>query len=101
MLGFSQGCATLCRRLVHAKPHHTRLILRSGELPADVLERIGDTLLSARELPVVCGTRDEPISEEAAEKHLQMSESTGLQPHALRFDGRHEMPAEIVSFIAE
>lgn len=101
MLGFSQGCATLCRWLAHSNVDYTRLILWAGEMPPDVLERVHETVIPRRELFFVYGNQDELIAEDAAEKHLHALEAAGLRPQAVNFEGGHELPADIISFIDE
>ncbi|WP_250631399.1 alpha/beta hydrolase [Rhodoflexus caldus] len=101
MLGFSQGCATLCRWLAHSKVPYNRLIMWAGEMPADVLSNVHETPIPSRELFFVYGNRDELIPEGEAEKHFHALESIGLRPQVVNFEGGHEMPADIISFISE
>jgi predicted esterase len=100
MLGFSQGCATLCRWLMHSKPAYTRLILWAGEMPTDVLAQVHDTVIPSRELFLVYGNQDELIAEGEAEKHFYALERMGLRPQVVNFEGGHELPADIISFIS-
>ncbi|WP_448519444.1 alpha/beta hydrolase [Rhodoflexus sp.] len=101
MLGFSQGCATLCRWLAQNQAPYTRLILWAGEMPADVLANIHETAIPQHELLFVYGNQDELIAEGEAEKHFDALEAAGLCPKIVNFEGGHELPSEVISFISE
>jgi predicted esterase len=86
VLGFSQGCATVCRWVALGKSRIDRLIVWGGEVPPD-LELTGahaERLRSARPT-LVYGTRDEyftPKIVTATESRLR----------------EHDIPYEVVSF---
>lgn len=101
MLGFSQGCATLCRWLAHSQIPYTRLIMWAGEMPPDILAQVHETPIPSRELFWVYGNQDQLITEAVAEQHFHALESAGLRPQIVNFEGGHELPAEIISFISE
>lgn len=101
MLGFSQGCATLCRWLAESRVPYSRLVLWAGEMPADVLAKVHETSIASRELFFVYGNRDELITQDNAEKYFHSLKSAGIHPRVINFEGGHEITAEIISFISQ
>lgn len=64
ILAFSQGVATACRWVEHARPYLDKMILWSGMLPHDMpTEGLRDILLSHR-ATIVYGTQDPYINDE-------------------------------------
>jgi predicted esterase len=69
-------------------------------MPTDVLAQVHDTVIPSRELFLVYGNQDELIAEGEAEKHFYALERMGLRPQVVNFEGGHELPADIISFIS-
>ncbi len=89
-LGFSQGVATMCRWLVHARTRVNRVICWGGAMPDDVLA--GD-LRAFRGVPIalVAGSRDEFVSRERVVQVSAAMRAAGLNVSDVTFEGGHRL----------
>lgn len=101
LLGFSQGTATVARWVAHGKVDPDRVILWAGVLPPEL--DAGDAAKLARRSPVavVLGTRDEFASSQLVSEQEARLKELRVEHETIRFDGGHEIPAEVLRRIAE
>ena len=97
VLGFSQGTATASRWLVHGSASAERLILWGGEIPPDLdlaraRERWGRTTLL-----FVAGNGDQFITPKVLARDEQRLKDHGIAYRVARFEGGHEIVAEVLS----
>jgi predicted esterase len=96
LLGFSQGTATAGRWLSMGKSKIARLILWGGRIPPDVDLNLYKNLFDSANLEIVIGKEDEFISEEQIEKEIKRFDEIKLNYKIHRFNGKHEIKAEIL-----
>ncbi len=99
VLGFSQGAHTACRWAASG-PKVDRLILWGSGLPKDLNERgllksVGDTGIT-----IVVGSGDRYLGEEDLEAEVERANEMGIQARIVRFDGGHEIDAEVLERVA-
>ena len=98
VLGFSQGCATVCRWLQAGAFRAQRLVLCSGTFPDDLPEAAfaqgqgGQTT----DIQVVYGTQDSFYTTEQFQEHLQKVRAKGIDFQQTSFEGGHELNIEIL-----
>ena len=101
VLGFSQGTATASRWLVYGRAHADRLILWGGEVPPDL------DLVRARErwdgttVLFVAGSGDPFITPKVLARDEQRLQESGIEYRVERFEGGHEIRAEVLARIAD
>lgn len=101
ILGFSQGVATACRWLTNSHHHFDFLINWAGAFPPDLdFER---SIERMRNIPVhlLVGNRDEYISTEDFEKHLNLLDQQGYQVQPRIFEGTHKIYPEVLREVFE
>lgn len=96
VLGFSQGAYTACRWLTKGRSKIKRLILWGGGVPQDVDLEFHKNLFNSLNLEIVIGNEDQFISEEQLEKEIKRFEAIKLNYKIIRFNGKHEIKAEIL-----
>lgn len=95
-LGFSQGCATVCRFADHFLPEFDRLILYGGFFPED-LDYAGNLdYWQTKDTLLVLGNADPYITPELKKKHLSFAAETGLKFKEMEFEGGHEIDREVI-----
>jgi predicted esterase len=101
LLGFSQGMATVARWVAHGKVNPERVIQWAGVLPPEL--NAGDAAKLARLSPlvVVLGTRDEFASSTLVTEQEARLQKLCVEHETIRFDGGHEIPAEVLRRVAE
>lgn len=95
-LGFSQGAATAGRWVPLGKSKIDRLILWGGFIPDDVNQESAIHLLNLVKPLIVLGDQDEFISEDQLKKEIQRLNEIKLSYKVLRYEGKHEIKAEIL-----
>jgi predicted esterase len=101
VLGFSQGTATACRWLVYGRARADRLILWGGEVPPDL--DLGQAHARWDHMPVlfVAGSGDRFITPKVLARDEQRLKENGIGYRVARFDGGHEIRAEVLALIAD
>lgn len=94
VVGFSQGCATAVRWLVHAGLPFDRLILWAGLFPHDVPPGQGHLLRPGARVQLVYGTQDKYVSQEAIRQQIMTVSAALKTPEVVSFDAGHEIPSE-------
>lgn len=108
-LGFSQGCATLCRWLFQGEdtvvplldeakgikggallmPH--KLVLWGGLLPEDIDYEPFRTIIEKMKIIFVCGDEDEFINAENIAAHAEFAKKQHIALDFIPFSGKHEV----------
>ncbi|MHB8905031.1 MAG: alpha/beta hydrolase [Melioribacteraceae bacterium] len=96
VLGFSQGTSTACRWLTKGRSKIERLILWGGGIPQDVDLEFHHKLFNSVNLEIVIGNEDQFISAEQLEKEIKRFEAIKLNYKIHRFNGKHEIKADIL-----
>lgn len=100
VLGFSQGVATIGRWLARGSTRADRVIMWAGNLPTDVTRDAEGKLLGGAKLTVVIGERDQFVTGDRFSAELARLDKIGAEYDVVRFDGTHEMNAEVLRQLA-
>ena len=101
VLGFSQGCATVARWVVHGKADPDRVVLWAGMLPPELTPE-GAALLSRRApIELVLGRDDEFAHPELVAAQEARLHKLAVAHRIVRFDGGHEIAPDILRDLAE
>ncbi|MEM9981494.1 MAG: hypothetical protein AAF734_03290 [Bacteroidota bacterium] len=96
VLGFSQGCATVCRWLTATSTRPATLVLWAGTFPHDLDYSAFASLLKETHITVVYGTEDEFFTEANFQQHLAEIREKGLTFDVKKFEGKHELNAPLI-----
>jgi predicted esterase len=91
VLGFSQGAATASRWVVHQPECCSRLVLWSGIFPPDMVIEKASPILSTKNLYLIYGLKDPFVTEDRLSEMKSLSDTLGVEPSVLTFDGGHEI----------
>ena len=100
VLGFSQGVATIARWLTLGASRADRVIMWGGSLPSDVAPDANGQLFRGAQLTLVVGERDQYITAERVSAETARLEVMGARYDVVRFDGAHEMNANVLRQLA-
>ncbi len=100
-LGFSQGCATLMRWLLHARPPLQALVLYAGTIPDDLPYAEHADYLNSFPTFVAYGDQDEYLTPDRVQNYRAALENTGLQLHYHVFEGKHTVEREVLLALKE
>lgn len=96
LLGFSQGCATACRWIVHTEFTIHRLLLWSGIIPPDLNLSLGREKFKEKEIRVIYGTEDPFLKKNPEDIRIASFNDLHINPKITTFEGGHEIPEEIL-----
>lgn len=96
LLGFSQGCATVCRWALSRNINFERLILCAGIFPPDMNFKEGHDALVSKKTYVVIGDKDHFVTEERMKEFNDLALKLGIQPEKIIFSGKHEINEEVL-----
>jgi predicted esterase len=96
LFGFSQGCATQMRWILHGLPQYAHLIFWGGVLPEDLDYQPFESYFDDKKLTFVCGDNDEFINQEGIDKHIALVKERGLKMDVVGFEGKHEVLTEVL-----
>jgi predicted esterase len=96
-LGFSQGCATLCRWATMGLPKFNKLLLCSGDIPNDLVPEQFAAISQHADISVLYGTEDTLIPQGYTEKLMEMLDTWGVRYQSKTFVGKHELNKEILA----
>ena len=91
LLGFSQGCATVCRWAAKGTINFNRLILWAGLFPPDMDFKTGNNALASRKTFMVVGDQDPFVTPARMAEFDQLASQLGIQPEKIIFSGKHEI----------
>lgn len=100
LIGFSQGCATVCRWAIQGDVEFQRLILWAGIFPPDMDFEKGHAVLENKKTFVVMGKSDPFINEERMAEYRTLAAKLGIKPEEISFDGKHEMNDDVLRKLA-
>jgi predicted esterase len=101
LLGFSQGCATQVRWILHKMPDFDSLIMWAGLFPEDLDYLPFKEYLSDKKLYFVYGTMDIYLTEERHREHTALLKKNELAVKEKVFDGPHKVIREVLREVAE
>ncbi len=96
LLGFSQGCATVCRWAAQGKVKFEKLVLWAGLFPPDMDFKAGHDVLASRKTYMVTGDQDPYVTTERIKEFDELASKLGIQPEKIIFSGKHEIIEEIL-----
>lgn len=99
VLGFSQGGHTACRWVARQSAVR-RLVLWGSSLPDDLEVAGFRSALHGSDVYVVAGKDDRHVSDEDLERDVRRLTEMKLAARPIRFDGKHEIRADVVEKIA-
>ncbi|NOT74335.1 MAG: alpha/beta hydrolase [Cyclobacteriaceae bacterium] len=96
LLGFSQGCATVCRWAAHGNIKFEKLILWAGLFPPDMNFDAGHKALTSKKTYMVVGDEDHFVTLERIAEFDTLAAKLNIQPEKITFKGKHEINEEIL-----
>ena len=96
LLGFSQGVATVTRWALQKHINFHRLILWAGIFPYDMDFDFGKQKLKDVEIFSILGNKDPYVSDKIIMEQLDYEARLGLEVKKIRFEGEHELNAEVL-----
>ncbi len=99
LLGFSQGCATVCRWASQGNVKFARLILWAGLFPPDMDFEAGHKVLASKKTYMVVGDKDQFVTPERIKEFDELAGKLGIQPEKIVFDGKHEINDEVLQLL--
>jgi predicted esterase len=91
LLGFSQGCATVCRWATTGRINLKKLILWAGLFPPDMNFQSGKEILAMTKTFMVAGNEDPFVTTERIKEFDLLAEKLGITPDKIVFEGKHEI----------
>lgn len=95
-LGFSQGVHTLCRWLAFGRARIDRAVLWGATFPPDLGLAEHRDRLSAADLHLVVGARDEYYDRPSVEAHEARLRAAGIGFTSHTYDGGHRLNADVL-----
>lgn len=89
VLGFSQGCATVCRWLTHRRPQVNHVWLCAGSLPHDLDWPTFAEYMADKELHILVGNQDQFVTQQALNSVKNQLEQYHIAFDLHVFDGGH------------
>ena len=96
LLGFSQGVATVTRWALQKHINFHRLVLWAGIFPYDMDFDFGKQKLKDVEIFSILGNKDPYVSDKIIMEQLDYEARLGLEVKKIRFEGEHELNAEVL-----
>ncbi len=91
VLGFSQGCSTVCRWLCKGKVKADNLVIWAGEIPSDLdYEKLKEVSENTN-IYLVYGKFDPYLNEEIIAREKAKLTDNGIPFQTLTYDGQHEI----------
>jgi predicted esterase len=100
VLGFSQGTATAARWLAQGNVKAGRLILWGGEVPPDLDLAAARQRWEKTDVTLVVGSEDPYITPKVLSRDEQRLREHGVSFRVERFDGGHEIVADVLERVA-
>lgn len=95
LVGFSQGCATVCRWAAQGKVRFDKLILWAGLFPPDMDFKAGQDALNGKKVYMVVGDQDPYVTPDRLKEFDGLAQQLGIEPEKIVFHGKHEIKEEI------
>ncbi|MEM8527754.1 MAG: phospholipase [Bacteroidota bacterium] len=94
LFGFSQGCATQCRWIMHNQPYFHNLILWAGFFPEDLNYLPRQDYFSDKKLYFAYGDQDCFLTPPRLKMHEELIKQNQLEVQVFPFLGKHEVNRE-------
>jgi len=98
-LAFSQGCATLMRWILHARPPLKALVLYAGNIPDDLPYAAHREYLRSFPTYVTYGSTDQYLQSDRLPHFKEILEYSGLDIHYHVFEGGHTVNREVLAHL--
>ncbi len=95
LLGFSQGCATVCRWAAAGKVKFEKLILWAGLFPPDMNFELGKEILASKKTFMVAGNEDPFVTPERIKEFDMLADKLGIVAEKIVFAGKHEIDESV------
>ena len=92
LLGFSQGCATVCRWALAKKPHFHNLLLWGGLPPEDLDYFAEKDYFADKSLFLLFGSNDPFLKKEHFDRLHELEKTHQLDFKEQSYEGGHEVP---------
>lgn len=99
LLGFSQGCATVCRWAASGKINFEKLILWAGLFPPDMNFETDKAAFASRKTIMVVGNQDPFVNAERMKEFDMLAHKLGITPEKIVFDGKHEVDEKVLEML--
>lgn len=99
LVGFSQGCATVCRWAGEGKVKFDKLVLWAGLFPPDMDFKAGHDVLASKKTYMVAGDHDPFVTSERIKEFDELASRLAIQPEKIIFSGKHEIKEEILELL--
>ncbi|WP_420581075.1 alpha/beta hydrolase [Reichenbachiella sp.] len=98
LMGFSQGVSMISRMAAYSKVDFKTLVLWAGGFPPELQSEDFEHINGRARLKVVLGDHDEfyTLDKNYQPEVDKMETVIGLKPELITFDGKHEMPREVL-----
>lgn len=102
LLGFSQGCATVCRWMSALQPKCNKLVLWGGTLPEDIDYQPLLPYFETKDIIFAHGTSDQFLTiENRVNKHIEFAKTQGIAMKTWSYEGKHETRKAVVKDFGE
>lgn len=99
VLGFSQGCATVCRWMIDKKPKVDNLFLWGGSVPEDINLIDNKKLFEESKIKLIAGKRDRIVKEEYLDDEIKRFNKFGIKCSLVKYAGEHEIDENVLMFL--
>lgn len=96
LVGFSQGVSTLLRWYASSSTIAAEIHLLAGSIPEE-LNQLNANRLDAGQYFYYYGTKDRLVRQPQIDIYLKKLEEIGIEATFNSFEGRHEVPSELIS----
>lgn len=101
VLGFSQGVATVCRWMAHARSRADELILWAGIIPPDIDLSVDKRAFQRMKMTLLVGDQDEYRTEEKLSEEGKVLKAHDIPYEFIEFEGQHRIEEVPLKRLAE
>ncbi len=101
VLGFSQGVATVCRWMAHARSRADELVLWAGVIPPDLDLNVDKRSFQRMKITLLVGNEDEYRSEQNLFEEEEKLKEHGIPYEFIEFEGAHRIEEAPLKQLAE
>jgi predicted esterase len=101
LLGFSQGTATICRYILHHKPHFHDLVLWGGLPPEDLDYGANRAYFASKNLYLLYGAHDPFLTPDRLADLQELEAKSGVDFDETSFEGGHEIPPDVLNALRD
>lgn len=96
-LGFSQGCATVCRWAALGATSLNDLVLWAGEVPYDLDMQPAVQRLRQTRIVLASGTQDDTVPQQVQRRNHELLDAAGLSYEVHEYEGGHHLDAALLA----